>query len=106
MTTHCVSSISHPSQKNKNKMALNQISCINLFALFVSYLLSRDYQIEKLNPWYRPYTQGNPSKLFLDMVPSFCEDSTPAMRGQPTQLSRNQKKKRNSGKFGESFYMF
>ena len=47
-----------------------------------------------------------PLKLFLDMVPSSSENVTPAMRGQPTRLSRNYQR-RNGGKFGEkSFDMF
>ena len=49
---------------------------------------------------------GLPLKLFLDMVPSSSEDVTPALRGQPTRLSRNYQR-RNGGIFGEkSFYMF
>ena len=45
-----------------------------------------------------------PLKL-LDMVLSYFEDATPAMRGQPTRLSRNYQR-RNGGKFGEkSFYV-
>ena len=30
-----------------------------------------------------------PLSYFLDMVPSSSENATPAMRGQPTRLSRN-----------------
>ena len=43
---------------------------------FVNYLRNNnhlgtgDYQGKRVNPLYRPHTQGNPSLLFLDMVPS------------------------------------
>ena len=37
-----------------------------------------------------------PLKLFLGMVPSFSEDVTCAMRGQPRRLSRNYRR-RNGG---------
>ena len=42
-----------------------------------------------MNSPYRPSTQENPSKLFLDMVPRSSADITRAMRGQPKLLSRN-----------------
>lgn len=34
-----------------------------------------------MSPLYRPYTLGNPLKLFLDEVPSSSADDTRALRG-------------------------
>ena len=52
-----------------------------------------------MNPLYRSYTQGNPFKLFLDVVPITSEDVTRAMRGQPMRRSRIYLR-RNGGKCG------
>ena len=61
-------------------------------------------EIIKVREWIPhrvPLTKVIPLKLFLDMVPSFSEDFTRAMRGQPKQLSRNYRRRngRNAIKY-------
>ena len=52
----------------------------------------RNQEIIKVGEWIPrigPLTKVIPLKLFLDIVPSFSEDITRTMRGQPKRLSRN-----------------
>ena len=50
---------------------------------------TRDYQGKRVNPHIGPLLKAIPFKLFLDIVPSFSQDVTRAMRGQAKRFSRN-----------------
>ena len=56
--------------------------CMGLYGnLAMIAYTARDYQGKRVNRPYRPYTQGNPSKLILDMVSSYSAYATRALRG-------------------------
>ena len=42
---------------------------------------ARDYQGKRVNPWYRPCTQGNPCSVIFRHGAQFFTDVTRALRG-------------------------
>ena len=62
-------------------------------------------KLRELIPHKGLVPEAIPSKLFLDMVPSYSTDVTRAMRGEAKRLSRNYLRQ-NGGKCRRSFYMF
>ena len=74
-----------------NKQRISR-SWFPLFELNELLLISLNQEIIKVREWIPhicPLTKVIRLKLFLDIVPSSCEDITRAMRGQPKRLTRN-----------------
>ena len=64
------------------------VAASDAIMLWCFMLGPRDYHGKRVNPPYRSSNQGNPSKLFLDIVPSSSEDVTRAMRGGRSDFTR------------------